>query len=504
MSAVVYLVGAGPGDPKLLTIKGRECLERADVVFYDALANPVLLDLAPDHAELLYVGKRSAAHAVPQEEMNERLVEAAEAGKTVVRLKGGDPFIFGRGGEEAERLREAGVPFEIVPGIPSPIAGPAYAGIPLTHRDHASSVAFVTGHERAEKTESTVSLGAIGAAVDTVAILMGTARITGIVAELVQGGRSPDTPVALVQWGTRPYQRTLVSTLKDVASDMAKAGMGSPAIILVGDVVGLRDTLAWFDTKPLFGRRIVVTRAREQASSLVSLLSDAGADVIEFPTIKTEPAEDVGALDDALSVISARSWVVFTSANSVRYVWERLDALGRDSRTLAGVRVAAIGPATEAALVSHGICPDFVAPRSRSEGVVEDIGDVSGADILVPRADKGRAELVDGLREVGATVTPVTAYRTVPDGAGADRVAQFLANDEVDAVTFTSGSTVENFMDALPGDESRRAVKDVCIAAIGPVTATAAKERGLAVTVEADSASVESLSEALIRHFMSG
>jgi uroporphyrinogen III methyltransferase / synthase len=503
MSAVVYLVGAGPGDPKLLTVKGRECLERADVVFYDALANPALLDLAPDHAELLYVGKRSSAHAVPQDQMNERLVEAAEAGKTVVRLKGGDPFIFGRGGEEAERLVEAGIKFEIVPGIPSPIAGPAYAGIPLTHRDHASSVAFVTGHERAEKTESTVDLGAIGAAVDTIAILMGAARIAGIVEELVEGGRSPDTPVALVQWGTRPYQRTMVSTLRDVAADMAESGIGSPAIILVGDVVGLRDTLAWFDTKPLFGRRIVVTRAREQASSLVSLLSDAGAEVIEFPTIKTEPVEDTASLDKALSGVASHDWIVFTSANSVRYVWERLDAVGLDSRALAGVSVAAIGPATEAGLRSRGIQPDFVATRSRSEGVVEDIGDVSGLSILVPRADKGRAELVTGLQAVGAAVTPVTAYRTLPDGNGAERVAEMLADGEVDAVTFTSGSTVANFMDALPGDEARRAVKDVCSAAIGPVTATAAKERGLAVTVQAERATVESLSEALITHFMS-
>ncbi|MBT3268981.1 uroporphyrinogen-III C-methyltransferase [Candidatus Poribacteria bacterium] len=503
MSGIVYLVGAGPGDPKLLTVKGRECLERADVVFYDALANPVLLDLAPERAPRLYVGKRSAAHAVPQEEMNERLVEAASAGKTVVRLKGGDPFIFGRGGEEAERLREAGVPFEIVPGIPSPIAGPAYAGIPLTHRDHASSVAFVTGHERAEKTESTVDLGAIGAAVDTVAILMGTARLAGIVDDLKRGGRSPDTPVALVQWGTRPNQRTLVSTLENVAADVEAAGMGSPAIILVGDVVGLRETLAWFDTKPLFGRRVVVTRAREQASSLVSLLTDAGADVIEFPTIRTEPSGDTSSLDDAIAALPETDRVVFTSANSVRYLWERVDALELDSRALAGVSVAAIGPATQAALLNRGVRPDFVAERSRSEGVVEDIGDVDGQRVLVPRADLARAELVDGLRAGGAVVTAVTAYSTVPDVGDATQVVDLLTDGDIDAVTFTSGSTVQNFLAALPGNEARNALEHVCVAAIGPVTAARARDLGLNVTVEAPSAAVESLSEALIRHFTS-
>lgn len=501
MSGVVYLVGAGPGDPKLLTVKGRECLERADIVFYDALANPVLLDLAPPNAERLYVGKRSAAHAVPQEEMNERLVEAAAAGKTVVRLKGGDPFIFGRGGEEAQRLREAGVTFEIVPGIPSPIAGPAYAGIPLTHRDHASSVAFVTGHERAEKTDDTVDLAAIGAAVDTVAILMGTARLAGIVDDLTRGGRAADTPVALVRWGTRPNQRTLVSTLASVVADVAAAGMGSPAIILVGDVVGLRDELAWFDTKPLFGKRVVVTRAREQASSLVSLLTDAGAEVIEFPTIQTEPAEDRAALDAAIGEAHTYGWMLFTSANSVRYVWERIDALGKDSRALGDVRVGAIGPATEAALAARGIRPAFVATRSRSEGVVEDIGDVDGVSILIPRAEGGRDELVVGLRAAGATVAPVTAYRTVPDSTGAERVAELLADGEIDAVTFTSGSTVENFMAALPEGTGRPLLNDVCMAVIGPVTAEAARAHGLTAAVEAEAATVESLSEALVGYF---
>lgn len=501
MSGIVYLVGAGPGDPKLLTVKGRECLERADVVFYDALANPVLLDLAPDSAERYYVGKRSAAHAVPQEEMNERLVEAAAAGKTVVRLKGGDPFIFGRGGEEAQRLREAGVTFEIVPGIPSPIAGPAYAGIPLTHRDHASSVAFVTGHERAEKTEDTVDLAAIGAAVDTVAILMGTARLAGIVDDLVRGGRSEDTPVALVQWGTRPYQKTLVSTLSSVVADVAEAGVGSPAIILVGDVVGLRDELAWFDTKPLFGKRIIVTRAREQSSSLVSLLSDGGAEVIEFPTIRTEAIADPAPLDEGLRNLADDDWVVFTSANSVRYVWDRFDALALDTRALGGVSVAAIGPATEAALGTRGIRPEFVATRSRSEGVVEDIGDVDGTRILVPRAEGGREELVSGLRAAGATVTAVTAYRTVPDTGDAARVAELLTDGGIDAVTFTSGSSVQNFLAALPGDTAAGSLDDVCVAVIGPVTAEAARGRELTVTVEAEAATVESLADALVGHF---
>ncbi|MDA1191325.1 MAG: uroporphyrinogen-III C-methyltransferase [Candidatus Poribacteria bacterium] len=502
-TGIVYLVGAGPGDPKLLTLRGKECLERAEIVFYEALSNERLLDLAPSNAERLYVGKRAGDHAIPQEQLNERLVRAAKDGKTVVRLKGGDPFIFGRGGEEAEVLRDAGIAFEIVPGISSPIAATAYAGIPLTHREYASSVAFVTGHENPDKDEESVDWRQLAKSVDTIAILMGTRQLPQIAADLIDGGRAPDTPVGVVQWGTTPRQRTVVGSLATIADDVKRAGIGSPAIIVVGEVARLRERLQWFDAKPLFGRKIVVTRARAQASNLVELLTDAGAEVIECPTIRCEPPEDDAPLRDAIARLAAFDWVIFTSQNSVEYVWAALRDAGQDARAFGRSKVGAIGPATAHALELRGIVPDFIPTESRSEGVLSELGDVNGKMVFLPRAENGRETLVTGLEAAGATVVSATAYRTVPDASDADNVRELLLTGGLDAVTFTSGSTVENFLALFPHEDEKRALTNLCVAVIGPITAKSAAQHGLQVTVQAESASVDSVVAALTTYFES-
>jgi uroporphyrinogen III methyltransferase/synthase len=501
MSGIVYLVGSGPGDPKLLTLRAKECLERADVVFYDALAHPDTLRWAKPDAKRIYVGKRSGDHAVPQEATNSLLIAAAKSGKTVVRLKGGDPFVFGRGGEEAEELVAAGIPFEVVPGITSPIAASAYAGIPLTHRDWASSVAFVTGHEDPTKPEQSVRWRKLATGVDTLAILMGMSRLAAIAGELLAGGRAADTPVAVVQWGTHPRQRTLVTTLADVVDDVARAGIGSPAIIVVGHVARLRETLRWFDKKPLFGKRIVVTRAREQASALVEMLTDLGADVLECPTIRTEPVEDTSALDAAIAELAGFDWVVFTSANAVRYFWARLEHANCDARAFGSAKMIAIGPATEAELRRHGVRADFVPKQSRSEAVLQEFGDAKGLRILIPRGESSRDVLRDGWTDAGADVVAVTTYRTVSESDGAKEVRDALERDEIAAVTFTSGSTVENLLNAFGDADAPKRLSKTCVATIGPITSEVARAHGIEVAVEAASASVEALADALVEHF---
>jgi len=504
MTVPVYLVGAGPGDPKLLTLRGRECLSRADVVFYDALANPSLLDHAPADAERVYVGKCAGRHSVPQDQLNDRLVQAARAGKIVVRLKGGDPFLFGRGGEESEALAASGVSFEIVPGVTSAIAGPAYAGIAVTHRDHASSVAFVTGHEDPSKTSPSVDWQRLACSVDTLVVLMGTRRLGEIVSELRAGGRDANTPVAMIEWGTTPRQRTVVSTLEAVVEDARDAAIGSPALVVVGDVVRLRQHLRWFDTKPFFGRRVLVTRARAQASTLSELLSEAGADVVESPTIRCEPPEDAKPLDEAIDQLASFDWVLFASVNAVEFLWERLEAAGRDTRAFAGIRVGVVGHATAEALRQRGISADLIPTESRSEGLLGEIGDVDGLRVLLPRAEEGRDVLRDGLSKVGADVVSVVAYRTVPDAGDADRVCDLLRRGRLDAITLSSASTVSNLMSIVSDAELRQAVSDTCVAVIGPTTRAAAEAQGIRVSVEADEASVESLARAVIAAFTPG
>jgi uroporphyrinogen III methyltransferase/synthase len=495
----VYLVGAGPGDPGLLTLKGKRCLERAEVVIYDYLANERLLSHAPPDAERIYVGKRGGEHSLPQEEINRLVIERARLGQSVVRLKGGDPFIFGRGGEEAEALVEAQIPFEVVPGVTSAIAVPAYAGIPLTHRDLASTVAFVTGHS--VKEISAVNWRAL-AGIETVVFLMGMSRLAEIVARLLEHGRPPETPVAIIRFGTRPVQETVTGTLGDI-EDKAKEAR-PPAVIVVGEVVRLRAQLAWFEAKPLVGRRIVVTRARDQQGDFAELLEEWGAEVIECPTIAIHPPDAWTPLDEAIDRIDAYGWVIFTSANGVRFFLMRLRERGGDLRRLHGVRVAAIGPATAAALLDAGLRPDLVPGEYRAEAILEAFDrDLRGVRVLMPRAAEAREALPAGLRARGARVDVVPAYRTVLVADQAEAARELVRGGGVDAVTFTSSSTVLGFAEMFPGEDLSVLLKDVAVACIGPVTAETAGRFGLVPHVIPEAFTIPALADALARYLTS-
>lgn len=496
----VYLVGAGPGDPGLITVRGLTLLESADVVVYDRLVDDRLVDRAQDGAELVPVGKRPGGTGVAQEDINAALVEKAGEGKSVVRLKGGDPFIFGRGGEEAIAVAEAGVPFEVVPGVTSAVAAPAYAGIPLTQRGYASAVTIATGSESPDKPDSDVSWDALAQVDGTLVVLMGWQALGSIVESLVSNGRSPDTPIALIQWGTEPYQKTVVSTLASVERDAADAGLAPPVAAVIGQVVDLRAKLRWFDNRPLSGKRVLVTRTRAQAGVLSQLLAQHGADPIEVPTIAIEPLGDYSDLDATLAEIGGYDWTVFASTNAVDAVFARLDALGLDARTLHGTRVAAVGPTTDAALKSRGLTPDYIPERFVTEAIVDGLASysIAGNSVLLPRSDIGRETLPDGLENLGALVTRVAAYRNVVPEASRERLEQALETG-IDVATFTSSSTVKHLVALLDGDVGK--LNSTAIACIGPVTAAAAREVGLTVHVEAGEYTIEGLVQAVVDHF---
>ncbi len=485
MTGTVYLIGAGPGDPKLITVGGAEALARADVVVYDRLAHPRLLDYARHGAERVYVGKQADRHAMRQDDINTLLADRALQGLTVARLKGGDPFVFGRGGEEAEFLRERAVPFVVVPGVTSAIAAPAYAGIPVTHRDLASSFAVITGHERDDARESGTRAPGdaeqrrrwdkIAHAADTLLFLMGVENLDEIVGNLIANGRRADTPVALVRWGTwAGQQETLVGTLGTIVDAVRAAKFAAPAVTIVGDVVSLRERLRWFDNNPLAGKRIVVTRAREQASDFADRLRTLGAEPVEFPLIQiAPPPDDCAALDAALSHLQTYDWACFASAPAVRAALDRLHILGRDARAFGSARIAAVGPATADALHAYGLSADFQPATLTGAALAEELpGDLAGTRILVPRALEGDEALVTTLQARGAVVDAVPAYQTLLDGANAALVRARLAAGTIDAVTFTSSSTVKNFVSALSMDLPL----SVAIACIGPSTAQTAAE----------------------------
>jgi uroporphyrinogen III methyltransferase/synthase len=490
----VYLVGAGPGDPKLITVRGREVLSRADVVIYDRLIGAELLNSVRSDAEKIFVGKEAARHALPQDDINALLVEHAVAGKSVCRLKGGDPFVFGRGGEEALFCRAHGVPFEIVPGVSSSIAAPAYAGIPVTQRDVATSFAVVTGHTKDDDAPP-----ADLPVADTLVFLMGVRALPKIVAQLLARGESADKPVALVRWGTTADQQVVTGTLATIEDEVQRAGLKPPALIVVGDVVRLRDELRWFDNRLLCGQTVVVTRAREQASSLVEGLQNLGAQVLQCPTIRIEELEDYHQLDAALADLAKFSWIVFTSVNGVEQFWKRLRHQGRDARALANLQIAAIGPATVEALAMRGLVADFTPSISISETVADELlaQDMSAQNVLIVRALEGREVLQERLEAGGANVTLAPAYRMVPDFANAPQVRKALEENRIDWVTFTSSSTVRNFLDALGADEVQSQRSRFRVACIGPVTARTATEHGLTPDVVAENASVEALIQAL-------
>jgi uroporphyrinogen III methyltransferase/synthase len=502
MKAKVFLVGAGPGDPGLITVKGRECLQAADVVIYDYLASPALLKYAQNGAELIYVGKKGGDHTLSQDRINALIVEKAKSATTVVRLKGGDPFIFGRGGEEAEVLVENGIEIEIVPGVTSAVAAPAYAGIPLTHRKLASSVAFVTGHEDPDKEESSIDWAALAGGIGTLVFFMGVKNLPAIVDRLQAHGKPPDTPTALVRWGTTPHQMTVAGTLANIVERAKAAGLKAPALIVVGDVVNLRSRLKWFENRPLMGKRIVVTRAREQASGLVKLLSDLGAECLEYPTIKVVPPADEAPSNQAVQNLATYDWIVFTSVNGVSLFFERLFAAGKDVRALGRMRTAAIGPATAKRLADFGLSSDIVPETYRAESVVEAFRkeDIRGKKILLPRAEEARFVLPIELRKMGAEVDEVTAYATEPVQDNVDQLLVQLENKAIDLITFTSSSTVKNFKKLIPPADFNRLLNGVAVAAIGPITAETAKNLGFEVDIVADSYTVPGLCEAIVRY----
>ncbi|MBQ3854047.1 MAG: uroporphyrinogen-III C-methyltransferase [Anaerovibrio sp.] len=504
MAGKVFLVGAGPGDYRLLTLKACDCLKRADTVVYDRLADKRILQYAPQNAEFIYVGKASSQHTMTQDKICQLLVDLGKAGKTVVRLKGGDPFVFGRGGEEALLLQKNNIPFEIVPGVTSAISVPAYAGIPVTHRGVAASFSVITGHEDPTKDSSDINWEKLATATDTLVFLMGVANLPKITAKLIENGRPATTPVAIIRWGTKLQQQVWTSTLVEAAAMAQREGIKPPCIFLVGDVVNLRADLAWFDNiamKPLFGKKVLVTRSRSQASKLTTALEELGAECIEAPAIKiVPPVDNYEALDKAIGQLDKYNWLIFTSTNGVEHFWHRLVAGGKDARVLYKARICAIGAATAQALASHGITADVVPERYQAEGIIEALDNelIAGTKILIPRAAEARALLPEALTKAGAQVDVVVAYETVMGDAEAVEIRNSLAKGEIDVVTFTSSSTVENLLKILKEPEL---LKEAQLAAIGPITAETMQKNGLTANIVAAEYTIEGLVQTIKEAF---
>jgi uroporphyrinogen III methyltransferase / synthase len=476
-------------------------MQEADAVVYDRLAPEALLGYARPEAEKIYVGKKPGNPTMSQEEINALLVEKGRAGMTVVRLKGGDPFIFGRGGEEVLALNRAGLSFEVVPGVTSGVAAPAYAGIPVTHRNVATSVAFVTGHEDPTKGSQDVDWEKLASGADTLVLYMGVGRLEEISKGLLAAGRSPDTPVACVRWGTLPEQRTITGTLEDIADKVAEAGLKPPAIIVVGAVVALRAKgLDWYERRPLFGRRVVVTRARTQAGELSRDLENLGAEVHEFPTIEICPPDDFGPLDAAVRDLDSFGLIIFTSVNGVEAFLKRLLHHGLDLRALPrAAKVAAIGPATAERIEQAGLRVDVVPEEYRAEALIEALGahPLAGERVLIPRAKVAREVLPEKLREAGADVYVPPAYESVPSSEGKGELFLRLQSGEIDCVTFTASSTVENFVEAFGAEEAARLLARTRVACIGPITAGTARKHGLRVDAEGKEYTIPGLIEAV-------
>lgn len=515
MRGKVYLVGAGPGDIGLLTIKGLRYLRKADVVVYDFHLNAQVLNYINHRAEFIYAGKRGGHHTLTQDEINAILIAKAKEGKTVCRLKGGDPFVFGRGGEEAEALAREGIEFEIVPGVSSAIAAPAYAGIPLTHRLFSSSFAVIPGYEDTTKTESAIDWGKLATGVGTLVFLMAVKNLDQIVHKLIEHGRKPDTPVAVIRWGTRPEQKTVVGTLDTIATLVAETHIKPPAVMIVGEVVRLRETLAWYEKKPLFGYRILVTRERMEG---FEPLEELGAEILEFPTIEIVPPESFGEIDASIDRIASYDWIIFTSRNGVKYFFRRFLERERDIRELKGVKICAIGTKTAQEVNKYGIRVDLVPEEFRAEGLIEafsqmrlgddgdfvkgasppdDLQTLKGLRFLLPRAEKAREIFPDKIRELGGEIDVPTVYRTVKPESRGKRIRRFLREGKISIATFTSAATFHNFREIM-GEEADEYLKDVPIAAIGPVTAKAIEKAGFRVQIMPKEATVEAMVEEII------
>ncbi|MCC7103512.1 MAG: uroporphyrinogen-III C-methyltransferase [Chloroflexi bacterium] len=498
----VYLVGAGPGDPGLVTVRGAELVRQADVIVYDRLVNPALLKLARPECELVYMGKEGRGPSAAQREVAARLVEFGRRGRKVVRLKSGDPYVFGRGGEEALALAEAGIPFEVVPGITSVLAAAAYVGIPVTQRGLATTFTITTGHDHPDETESAIDWSALARSSHTVAFLMGIEHVEKICERLIAEGRRQDEPAALVRWATRSDQEVVLATLATMVGAAREAGIQPPAVLLVGQVVRLSEQLNWSARRPLHGRRVLVTRPREQADELSERLRALGAEAIETPTIRIAPLATFDALDDALRRLPEVDWVVFTSVNGVEATFERLDHLGLDARAFGRVRVAVIGPATERRVRLRGIRADFIPATYTSEEIVKQLGPrlERGSRVLLLRADLAPSHLATGLTARGADVQSVVAYRTLPDDGARTELPRVLRERRVHAVTFTSASTVRGLLAALDGEVEL--LGGALIAAIGPVTARAVEEAGLRVDAVARDYTIDGLIRALVERLV--
>jgi uroporphyrinogen III methyltransferase/synthase len=497
---VVYLVGAGPGDAGLLTLRGAELLKRADVVVYDALVNKELLSLAPKNAEVIYGGKRAKEHAIPQDQLNKLLIEKASKGKTVVRLKGGDPYIFGRGGEEAEELVDAGIRFEVVPGVSSVTAAANYAGIPITHRSHSSSFTVVTGHEDPNKEDASVDWAWLAKEPGTKVILMGVDRIREIASQLVTHGLSSQTPVGMIRWGTRGRQASIDGTLATIADLVEKKQFGAPAITVVGDVVRLRPKLNWFEKRPFFGKRIVVTRTREQASQLSHDLGDLGAEVLEIPTIRIEAPENKNDLMDSLLALGEYDWIVFTSPNGVASFFEYLFKGFQDIRALGNLRIAAVGPATAAKLKEMHLRVDAMPEEYLTSKITEAISSFESLEnlrILLMRAEVANPELPAELEKLGAIVDDVACYRTVPETEDPNGSVENFLENGADWITFTSSSTVENFHKRFDLPKIKKQFQNIRFASIGPETSKALRSLSLEADVEAREHDIPGLVRAL-------
>ncbi len=496
----IYLVGAGPGDPSLITLKAKRLLSKAEVVVYDYLAHPRTIDYAPPFVEKIYVGKTAGKHTLSQTEINQLLIEKAKEGKVVIRLKGGDPFIFGRGGEEAEALAKASVPFEIVPGVSSAIAVPAYAGIPLTHRVYASSVAFITGHEDPTKVDSSINWEKLATGVDTLVFLMGVGNLPFIVQQLLENGRSPDTPVAIIRWGALPEQRAIIGTLEDVVKLAKENQLKPPAIIVVGKVVSLRKLLNWWEKKPLFGKKILITRTQEQAGEMAIKLEELGAKCHIFSAIEVISPLDWAPLDNAIFNLSNYDWLIFTSVNGVYFFRKRLEKLGKDARALGSIKIAVIGEKTSSALKDWGIKADLMPSEFRAEALVEALArsDIKDKKILLARAEKAREILPKALEKMGAQIDVVPSYKTVLPQKNKE-IFKNIFREGIDVITFTSSSTVVHLAELLGGDTGL--LKDVAIACIGPITKNTAEGLGLKVDIMSNTYTIDALIKAIVDYF---
>jgi uroporphyrinogen III methyltransferase/synthase len=510
---MVYLVGAGPGDPGLITVRGKQLLERAEVIIYDYLASKKLLKYVPGDAEFIYAGKRGGVkHTHTQAEINQMLIDRALSGRMVVRLKGGDPFIFGRGGEEIEEIVKAGIPFEVVPGVTSATAAATYAGIPITHREYTSTVAFVTGHEDPKKKGSNIAWDKLATGVGTIVVYMGIKNLESITQKVIKHGRDPQTPVAVVRWASTSEQRTVVGNLGNIAEVVRKNNIKPPSLVIIGEVVNLRDTINWYEKRPLFSKKVVVTRTRDQASELVNLLENYGAECIEYPTISLEKVDTYEILDRALAEIDSYHWVLFTSINAVDYFFNRLFEQGKDVRDLKGPKVAAVGRVTAEALAGRGIKADLLPDEFTGDGLAETLisEGVTGLHILIPRALKAREILPERLSDAGAEVTVAPVYQNVlPKSSSGeqlkDDLCQALEEKSVDMLTFTSSSTVKNFVTLLDLnlDELQKLMSGVAIATIGPITAKTAENYGLKPDVQPAEYTIPGLVESIVTFFTS-